>query len=114
AGQGSQHVNSLYAARSGNGFFGGVGKNAAAVVTSPIAAASGIFAEATEHYTAQGIKDDPVPGDAAFSSPNITYSAFYASGIEKDKNIKITLDKAACCDAPIQWKASLPITVSYM
>ncbi|EGR8340934.1 hypothetical protein I8B79_004750, partial [Salmonella enterica] len=104
-GQGGLHASSLYAAKSGNGFFGGVGKNAAAVVTFPIAATSGIFAEATEHYTTQGFKGDPVPGDASFSNPKITYSAFYASGIEKDKNIKITLDKAACCDAPIQWKA---------
>ncbi|HBA8808042.1 TPA: hypothetical protein SI321_004935 [Escherichia coli] len=41
------------------------------------------------------------------------YSAFYASGIEQGKIIKITLDQAASGDAPIQWKASLPVTVSY-
>ncbi|HAX3344983.1 TPA: hypothetical protein JWL09_005245 [Escherichia coli] len=41
------------------------------------------------------------------------YSVFYGSGIQKGKQIQITLDQAASGDAPIQWKASLPVTVSY-
>lgn len=41
------------------------------------------------------------------------YSAFYASGIEQGNTIKITLDQAASGDDPVQWKASLPVTVTY-
>ncbi len=40
------------------------------------------------------------------------YSAFYASGIKKGENIRITLSNPARADE-IVWKASLPITVSY-
>ena len=104
----------LYASKSGDVFFGGLGKHGSATVDFPAPAVASIFAEAAEHYNPQKASGDPIHGRVPFDDGNATYSAFYASGIEKDKNIKITLDKAACCDAPIQWKASLPITVSYM
>ena len=41
------------------------------------------------------------------------FSAFYASGIEQGKVLKITLDSPAQGDNAIVWKASLPVTVSY-
>ncbi|HAX2427184.1 hypothetical protein [Escherichia coli] len=40
------------------------------------------------------------------------YSAFYASGIKKGENIRITLNNPAR-GGEIAWKASLPIIVSY-
>ncbi|HBJ0052892.1 TPA: hypothetical protein LAL75_001650 [Escherichia coli] len=104
---------SLYASVSGKGFFGGIGQNEAAVVDKPIGATAGIFAEASEHYDDQGATSLSAPGDTSFAITGGTYSAFYASGIEQGKIIKITLDQGASSDAPIQWKASLPVTVSY-
>ncbi len=107
-------IYSLYASKSGNGFFGGIGKSADAVANDPYAVANNILAEAREHYNNQGFYHSPEPGQITFDIKDASYSAYYVSGIEKGKNIKITLDDAACGDAPIQWKASLPITVSYM
>ena len=53
------------------------------------------------------------PGTETFTHANYTYSGYYGAGIERGKVIKITLDSPAQGDAPIAWKASLPITVSY-
>ncbi|EKC8929563.1 hypothetical protein OQE91_003737 [Escherichia coli] len=44
---------------------------------------------------------------------NATFSAYYGSGIESGQLIAITLDQPASGDAPIAWKASLPVTVFY-
>ncbi|EJI9011807.1 hypothetical protein NFB33_003630 [Escherichia albertii] len=107
-------IYSLYASKSGMGFFGGVGKSPDSVASNPIAAANSIFAGVTDNYNNDGHFDSPKPGQVKFAEKDRAYSAFYASGIEKNKLIKITLDEGACADAPVQWKASLPITVSYM
>ena len=107
-------IYSLYASKSGYGFFGGVGKSADAVASNPNVVADNILAEARKHYNNQGYYINPEPGQITFDIKDASYSAYYVSGIEKDKTIKITLDDAACGDAPIQWKASLPIIVSYM
>lgn len=110
---GESNTKSLYASGSGKAFFGGIGENAQAVADFPIAATSGIFAEASQNFTHQGVTELSEAGESGFNVTNATYSAFYASGIEQGKTIKITLDQAATGDAPIQWKASLPITVRY-
>ncbi len=39
--------------------------------------------------------------------------AFMVQVSPANSSIVITLDQAASGDAPIQWKASLPVTVSY-
>lgn len=111
----SMHNNSsLYASESGDGFFGGVATYAAGVVESPLEVAKEVFAEASEHFNSQGISDKITKGKDKFSVKGAAYSAFYASGIPESSKIRITLDEGACADAPVQWKASLPITVSYM
>lgn len=106
------NAKSLYASVSGKGFFGGIGKNAGAVVDYPITETSGFFAEASQNYTAQGATNLASPGETSFAIDDATYSAFYASGIKQGETIKITLDTPASADA-IVWKASLPVTVSY-
>ncbi|HDI6242698.1 TPA: hypothetical protein POA35_004897 [Escherichia coli] len=68
--------------------------------------------EAAANYSEQGVSVAPGFGAGSVSSPNSTYSGFYASGIEKSKTIVITLDEPATSSA-ISWKASLPVTVSY-
>ncbi|MBB8077610.1 fimbrial protein, partial [Escherichia coli] len=108
----SVDAKSLYASVSGKGFFGGIGENAEAVATYPIAATSGFFAEASQNYTEQGATELAEPGETTFAVNGATYSGFYASGIEQGKTIKITLDTPASADA-IVWKASLPVQVTY-
>ncbi|HBA3691489.1 TPA: hypothetical protein J8Z92_004057 [Escherichia coli] len=97
---------------AGQGFFGGLPKNKAEVPDEDIAV--GVMPEVAEHYTDQGVSRAVVAATTEFSDPASTYSAYYGAGIELGKIIKITLDKPASGDAPIQWKASLPVIVTYM
>ncbi|ELR5845659.1 hypothetical protein AAE115_004248 [Salmonella enterica] len=48
-----------------------------------------------------------------FNDGGASYSAFYASGIAQQEDIRITLESPVSSNAPITWKASMPITVSY-
>lgn len=59
----------------------------------------------------QGSKWDT--GVEKFDNETSNYYGAYGAGIESGKTIKITLDQAASGDAPIQWKAALPVTVTY-
>ncbi|HGU7121939.1 TPA: hypothetical protein ACG7UW_004304 [Escherichia coli] len=108
------HNYSLYASESGDGFFGGVATDSAGIVASPLEVAKEVFAEASEHFNSQGLSGKVTKGKDTFGVKGGNYSAFYASGIPGASKIKITLDEGARADAPVQWKASLPITVSYM
>lgn len=112
--RGAHNIKSLYASERGDGFFGGVATYAAGVAESPLDVAKSVFAEAAEHYNSQGLSDKISKGKHRFDIHGANYSAFYASGIPGSSTIRITLDEGACADAPVQWKASLPITVSYM
>ncbi|EFU6057685.1 hypothetical protein HT425_005039 [Escherichia coli] len=103
----------LYATTSGDAFFGGLGKSSSAIASDAKAFVSAIDAAVVAKYQSWDISDvtgaltDNFTGD-------VFYGAFYGSGIEKGKNITITLDQAVTGDTQIQWKASLPITVTYM
>lgn len=108
-------VSTVYAAKSGAPFFGGVGKSRSGVHLFPLELAKEVFAEAAEHYNNQGEGIGKIiPSEVNFTLRNASFSAFYASGIPASSKITITLDKEDCAVAPVQWKASLPITVSYM
>lgn len=107
-------IDNLYATKSGEGFFGGLGTSKDSVHPSPLDISERVFAGVTKHYTSQKITDPMRPMPESFKISTFSYSAFYASGIPVASKIKITLDKGASADAPVQWKASLPITVSYM
>ncbi|HCP1391309.1 TPA: hypothetical protein OCX73_003975 [Escherichia coli] len=109
-----RHNYSLYASGSGDAFFGGVATDAAGIVESPLEVAKEVFAEASERFNSQGLSDKITKGIDKFVVENGAYSAFYASGIPGASKIRITLDEGAGADAPVQWNASLPITVSYM
>ncbi|EFN9665304.1 hypothetical protein D3G64_27335, partial [Escherichia coli] len=66
------------------------------------------------HFNEQGVsRIESVSGANSFTNTEHTYSAWYGSGIESGKSIKITLDNPATGDAAIAWKATLPVTVSY-
>ncbi|EFB1889939.1 TPA: hypothetical protein J1299_003900 [Escherichia coli] len=107
-----------FASEVGRGFFGGVGNDASMVVSSLDTLKSrlnAIDSEITAHFNQMQKEDVGTWNVPGFSAPEGGYfSAFYGSGIEQGKTIVITLDQAASGDAPIQWKASLPVTVSYM
>ncbi|HAW0924969.1 TPA: hypothetical protein JLU65_005154, partial [Escherichia coli] len=91
-------------------FFGGLPKSEAGY--SPVFNANNVVPDVTAHYDEQGQKWRDSVGWSSVSDPQHTYSAYYASGIEQGKTIKITLEQPAASDA-IAWKASLPVTVSY-
>ncbi|EEJ2353179.1 hypothetical protein AH810_004763 [Salmonella enterica subsp. enterica] len=64
------------------------------------------------NYNDQGATDRDYSGFASFSDTTLVFSAAYGSGILAGETIKLTLNTPTASDE-IQWKASLPITVSY-
>ncbi|ELD0440794.1 fimbrial protein [Escherichia coli] len=105
---GYRHV---YADTAGQGFFGGLPKNAEETLNADIA--SVVMPGVGEHFTKQNVPVDSVGVSPTFDDVNSTYSAFYASGIRSGEKIAITLNTPAQGDEQIVWKASLPVTVSY-
>ncbi|HAV9127636.1 TPA: hypothetical protein JLE90_001593 [Escherichia coli] len=101
-----------YSDTAGQGFFGGLPKNKAETPDENVA--FNVMPEVAEHYNSQGVKPYGVGLSTDFANIATTYSGYYAAGIESGKIIKITLATAVAGDSQIQWKASLPVTVSYM
>ncbi len=104
--------NHFYASESGDAFFGGLPKNEQNTPDENIAFS--VMPGVADHYTDQGVEYKSVGASPDFSDTKYSFSSYYGAGIERGKTIKITLDQAASGDAPIQWKASLPVTVTYM
>ena len=106
----------MAASASGGAFFGGVPLAGAATAYSGKVAYNRI-ATLSSDYTAKSPKIDgwdSVDVDEKFSDPKMTYWGVYGGGFEKGADITITLDKEIKTgDAPIAWKASLPVTVTY-
>ncbi|HBC8326863.1 TPA: hypothetical protein KE136_004843 [Escherichia coli] len=101
----------VIASNEGELFFGGLPKSEAGY--SPVFnSADTIVPDVTAHYDPQGQEWSNSVGWSRVSDTGHTYSAYYASGIEQGKTIKITLDNPAGADE-IAWKATLPVTVSY-
>ena len=96
----------------GHLFFGGLGTNSDAVSPYSWTLANSLDPEFVANYNDFGVSQlsNPYYGDV--ENTELNYSAFYASGVEQGKTIKITLEQPAASDA-IAWKASLPVTVSY-
>lgn len=106
----------MVASKSGDGFFGGLPKDKSCSLPNPFSRLAAISNEFIAKYNAQGAswaETNNGYGAWNFTGSSYQYSAFYGSGIEQGKTIKITLEQAAPGDAPIQWKAYLPVTVSY-
>lgn len=103
----------LYAGNAGKAFFGGVGTNASSTLNyvDSMNKIKKIDATVLEHFVVEA-KNNEYSADTKFEDSYSTYSGAYAGGIESGKIIKLVLDQAAG-DAPIKWKASLPVTVSY-
>lgn len=103
--------NHSYSDAAGQGFFGGLPKVKAETPDENIAFS--VMPEVAAHYINQGVEYSEVGTTSLFNNTASTYSGYYGAGIEQGKIIKITLDQVASGDTPIQWKASLPVTVSY-
>ncbi|HGA9173122.1 TPA: hypothetical protein ACITTV_000844 [Salmonella enterica subsp. enterica serovar Saintpaul] len=103
--------NHRYADTAGQAFFGGLPKNAANAPDANIAV--NVFPDIDAHFTYQDAEYKSVEPSVDFTNTEATYSAYYGAGVEQGNTIKITLDQAASGDAPVQWKASLPVTVTY-
>ncbi len=103
----------LFAPRMGNAFFGGLSKTAEGASQSGYYLVKKYDAEVVANYNVQNISGDAIKEEISFNDGVKSYSGFYGAGIPADSSIVITLDQAASSDAPIQWKASLPVTVSY-
>ncbi|END4470578.1 fimbrial protein [Salmonella enterica subsp. enterica serovar Bareilly] len=106
----------LIAPDKGNAFFGGIGKSGEAIIQGMGSAEIAISRFFPDVFDTFGVKDTaPVMGytNYQFDNGNFTYYGFYGSGIPSDSVINITLDAPAAA-GDIAWKASLPVTVSYM
>ncbi|ELO4858583.1 hypothetical protein QPC78_004511, partial [Escherichia coli] len=103
----------LYAATAGKAFFGGLPKSEGAVSVNTYDVANSAGAEYVANFMNVSTASTVV-AQTDYSAANKKYSAIYYAGINPDTHISISLKNAATGAAPIQWKASLPITVSYM
>ncbi|HCQ3388260.1 TPA: fimbrial protein [Escherichia coli] len=102
----------LYQNGEGELFFGGLGTNSDAISSSAWNLANSLDPEFVANYNDFGVSKISSPYYGNVDNAEFNYSAFYASGVEQGKTIKITLEQPAASDA-IAWKASLPVTVSY-
>ncbi|WP_122989491.1 fimbrial protein [Escherichia coli] len=102
----------LYQNGGGELFFGGLGTNSDAISSNAWGLANSLDPEFVANYNDFGVPQASSPYYGDVGNTALHYSAFYASGVERGKTIKITLEQPAASDA-IVWKASLPVTVSY-
>ena len=103
----------MYAAFPVNAFLGGLATVKGSIQEAFSDRVAALDGEFKAHFNEQGVsRIESVSGANSFSNTQHTYSAWYGSGIESGKSIKITLDNPAGADE-IVWKASLPVTVSY-
>ena len=106
----------IYAQSAGDAFFGGVGKSSSAVWNSTDAYswAVGVFPGIADTWSDGETTYDGVAARFGFGSTNHTYHGYYASAISSGQKITINLNEAVSGDSNITWKASLPVTVTYM
>ncbi|EHP1067481.1 hypothetical protein KNZ44_004511 [Escherichia coli] len=105
---------STFASGNDRSFGGGLPKNDAGVASDSLERAALVFPGAADNFNTQSIDSLSQASNAdTFADPAYKYSAFYSSGIEQGNKINIVLDNPAEGDEPVEWKASLPVTVSY-
>ena len=118
---GSMHARTLaghravHATRVGDGFFGGVSKEPKGVNSDAVKALlPELIPDVADNFDSQGVRMEKDAHTIKFSTIGNTYSAYYASGVRAGQNLEVMLDSPASGDTPIKWKASLPVTVTYM
>ncbi len=105
---------SMYAPYSASAFKGGLATEKTVTQAAFAERVAALDSEFAAKFSRQDLtKTSADAGYNGFSDAEHAYSAWYGSGIESGQSITITLDQAVSGDTPIQWKASLPITISY-
>ena len=100
---------SIFASQQGSAFFGGIAKSSSTISSvSPTSIANSLDPTILDNYN-QGASQQKAR-DQAFSGDE-TFAAFYAAGLLKDNALNIKLTTAP--QSSVQWKVSLPVTVSY-
>lgn len=95
------------------GFSGGLAADKSKVNKAPQNVLNALSTEIMANFDTQGLSFTDGGFSTSFTGNTVKYSAAYGAGILANDTIKITLDQVASGDEPIQWKASLPVTVSY-
>lgn len=106
---------SLFAANANEAFYGGLGQSESAIVDSTQAAltlAQSISPDYVAKFDWQGASSENKTSTGDFGSTDTTFSGFYGAGLQSGTSIILELTKPAETDT-VNWKASLPITVSY-
>nr|WP_168371129.1 fimbrial protein [Erwinia sp. Ejp617] len=98
---------------SGMAFFGGISKSGYQDANFE-ARALALWPDITEHFDSQGLQIRTNASEMVFYDKESSYSGYYASGIESGKEISIALESPVQGDSPLQWNASLPVTVIYL
>ncbi|HAW7788272.1 TPA: hypothetical protein JLL44_000690 [Escherichia coli] len=104
----------LYASQNTDSFYGGLGKGSNAVRNH---GALDLIAALSSDFVAKWKQQGDMYKDAGvekFDNSDVIFFGVYGAGIEKGKAITITLNNVVTSNDQIQWRASLPVTVTYM
>lgn len=108
---------SLFAGTAGTAaFFGGLPTSAdkASVGAAGRAKITAIDPEVTAYFKVTATDNAQAAEHDLANGVTWNMNAYYGAGIEQNDDITLTLDTPVAGDTPIQWKASLPVSVSYM
>ncbi|ELG0279979.1 hypothetical protein RNV24_003765 [Salmonella enterica] len=104
----------IFAPNVGDGFFGGVSTSREQAYTNIYAFARDQgFSDVIAKFDTQGVVGLTSKGIVNFNETSRKYSAFYIAAVASGEKFTVTLDNPVSGDGQIQWKASLPVTVSY-
>ncbi|EEV7649504.1 hypothetical protein [Escherichia coli] len=106
---------SVYAEEPGQAFYGGVAKNSNGVLAGKSVEA---FLNGLDPLITKGIWTNTHWRDANTASydedgKEWRYQGYYGSGIVEGSTMQISLDKAIGSDGPVEWHATMPISVTY-
>ncbi|MEB7742602.1 hypothetical protein NGB58_26250, partial [Escherichia coli] len=105
----------LFAAASGDAFWGGLPKNKDGAARAAWSLVNSIEPEFVANYNDQGVESRSEIQSDRFIDTGTMFSAFYGSGITAGETLHIVLSEPVKADSgEIEWKASLPVVVSYM
>ncbi|EHB2254387.1 hypothetical protein JZC05_004222 [Salmonella enterica subsp. enterica serovar Oranienburg] len=102
----------MTARNPGDAFYGGLSQASEPVGNNIYTRVSNISYAFIENYNDQGAPLATSYYSDSMSDNRYKFSAYYGSGIEAGSKINITLDAPATAEA-IEWRASLPVSVSY-
>ncbi|EDS3411908.1 fimbrial protein [Salmonella enterica] len=104
----------IFADQPGTAFFGGLGTSASDVLKEPdqvTALVKYLNPDILANYDSQNGTEEAA-SSTTFITNTKSFSGFYGAGIPEGSTMTLELDTAAS-NSSVDWKASLPITVSY-